>query len=169
MWMKTLYVLRHAKSSWDNDELSDYERPLNDRGNRTAPFMGTVMKGRGYVPAIIVSSPAARAAATAQLVKESAKFPADILFDERIYEASPNTIRTVLSELSDSFESAMVVGHNPGMEGLIRYLTGEHESMPTAALAAIDLSLDSWSELTSDAGTLTELIRPKDEMKSHAA
>lgn len=131
--------------------------------------MGEVMKGRGYVPAIIISSPAARAAATAQLVKGSAKFAADILFDERIYEASPNTIRTVLSDLDDIFESAMVVGHNPGMEGFVRYLTGEIESMPTAALAAINLSIDSWSELTSDTGTLTELIRPKDEIKSGAS
>jgi len=167
--MKILYVLRHAKSSWDNDALSDFERPLNDRGLRTAPFMGEVMTGRGYIPSIIISSPAMRAKTTAELVMKSGGFGSHIILDERIYEASPNTLRTVVSEQDDSHPSAMVVGHNPGMEGFIRYLTGELEPMPTAALAVIELAIDSWSKISSDTGKLVELIRPKDELKSHGA
>lgn len=131
--------------------------------------MGAVMSGRGYLPSIIVSSPAARASATAQLVKESAGFTADILFDDRIYEASPNTLRSVLSGLDDSLDSAMVVGHNPGMEGFVRYLTGEIESMPTAALAVIELSIGSWADIDADTGKLAEIIRPKEEAKNTTA
>lgn len=167
--MKILFLLRHAKSSWDDASLADFDRPLNDRGIRTAPFMGEVMTTRGYTPAIIVSSPANRAAATARLVKDAAGLNADVLYDDRIYEASPNTLRHVASELDNSFDSAMLVGHNPGMEDFIRFLTGEIEPMPTTALAVIELNIDSWSEITADSGTLAEIIRPKDEMKSLGA
>ncbi len=166
--MKIIYLLRHAKSSWDDDSLSDFERPLNKRGLRTAPFMGELMARRGYVPSLIVSSPAKRAAATAELVKESAGFDGPIRFDDRIYEASPNTLRTVASELDDGLDSVMLVGHNPGMEGFIRNLTADIESMPTAALAVIELTIDSWQDLDADCGKLSEIIRPKDEMKASA-
>jgi phosphohistidine phosphatase len=167
--MKLLYLLRHAKSSWDDASLADFDRPLNDRGHRSAPFMGEVMVGRGYAPEIVISSPANRAANTAELVKEAAGFDAEIRHDDRIYEASPNSLRQVISELDDAFASAMAVGHNPGMEGFIRYLTGEIEPMPTAALAVIELDIDSWSEINADTGKLVEIIRPKDEMKSLGA
>ncbi|MDI1242830.1 MAG: histidine phosphatase family protein [bacterium] len=164
--MKTIYLLRHAKSSWNDSGLSDFERPLNDRGLRTAPFMGEVMVRSGYVPSIIVSSPAKRAAATAELVRDIAGFNAEIRFDDRIYEASPNTLRTVVSELDDANDSALVVGHNPGIEGFIRYLTGKIEPMPTAALAVIELAIDSWNEIDADSGKVIQMIRPKDEIKN---
>lgn len=167
--MKILFLLRHAKSSWDNASLADFDRPLNERGKNTAPFMGEVMTRREYAPAVVVSSPANRAASTAKLVTESAGLNSDIRYDDRVYEASPNSLRQVVSELDDAFESAMVVGHNPGMEGFIRYLTGEIEAMPTAALAVVELNIDSWSEINGDTGKLAEVIRPKDEMKSIGA
>ena len=167
--MKILFLLRHAKSSWDNASLADFDRPLNERGKNTAPFMGEVMTRREYTPSIVISSPANRAASTAKLVKESAGFNSDIRYDDRVYEASPNSLRQVASEIDDVLESAMLVGHNPGLEGFIRYLTGEIEAMPTAALAVIELNIDSWSEINADTGKLAELIRPKDEMKSLGA
>ena len=163
--MKTIYLLRHAKSSWDDSSLSDFERPLNERGLRTAPFMGEVMVGRGYSPSVIISSPAKRAATTAELVRESAGLSSEFRSDHRIYEASPNTLRTVAAETSDDIDSMMLVGHNPGMEGFIRYLTGRIEPMPTAALAVIELSIDRWSEINADTGKIIEMIRPKEEMK----
>jgi phosphohistidine phosphatase len=167
--MKILFLLRHAKSSWDNASLADFDRPLNERGKNTAPFMGEVMTRREYAPAIVISSPANRAASTAKLVKDAAGLNADVRYDDRVYEASPNSLRQVASELDDAFGSAMIVGHNPGMEDFIRYLTGEIESMPTAALAVMELKIDSWSEINADTGTLAEIIRPKDEMKSMGA
>jgi phosphohistidine phosphatase len=163
--MKTLYLMRHAKSSWDDASLSDFDRPLNDRGLRTAPFMGKLMRDKGLEPAIILSSPAERAKQTAQMAKDAAGFSCELRFDDRIYEASPHTLAQVASQVDDANTSDMLVGHNPGMEGLIRYLTGNLEPMPTAALAVIELNIDKWSEITDGCGELESIYRPKDEMK----
>ena len=165
--MKTLYVLRHAKSSWENNDLADFDRPLNQRGEAAAPFIGEVMKENGFAPEIIVSSPAARARETARLVKESAGLNADIKHNERVYEASPQTLRNIAASLDDRFNSAMMVGHNPGMEGFVRLLTGKSEPMPTASLAVIDLDILGWEQLTDGSGRLRKIIRPKDEMKAN--
>jgi len=163
--MKTLFLLRHAKSSWDDAGLSDFDRPLNDRGLLTAPFMGKLMCERGLEPSTILSSPAQRAKQTAVLVKEASGFSHEIQFDDRIYEASPHNLAQVASEIDDTHASAMLVGHNPGMEGLIRYLTGCLEPMPTAALAVIGLNIDRWNEIDAGSGELRVVYRPKDEMK----
>ena len=164
--MKTLYVLRHAKSSWDDRDLADFDRPLNDRGKTNAPFMGEVMKQNGFAPEVIFSSPAVRARETARLVKESAELDAEIKHNERIYEASPRTLSQVASSIDDRFASAMIVGHNPGMEGFVRLLTGQLESMPTAALAVIDLDILGWEQIGETTGLLRQIIRPKDELKT---
>ena len=164
--MKTLYLLRHAKSSWDDPALSDFERPLNPRGHRTAPFMGELMKKRKLRAEIIVSSPAERAKETAILVKESADMPAEIVFDRRIYEASANRLRKVIAELKNNYATAMLVGHNPGIEGFVYNLTGQSEPMPTAALAIIELEIDDWADLKDNCGKVVSVIRPKEEMKT---
>ena len=163
--MKKLYILRHAKSSWDQPGLADFDRPLNQRGLITAPFMGELIARKEYLPDLIISSPAKRARQTAILVKESAGAGADIRYDEKIYEASPQALRQIVLELNDEIESVMVVGHNPGMEGFIRYLTGSLEAMPTAALAYLTLNIEKWNELTAGSGILQEVVRPKEEMK----
>ena len=166
--MKRLYLLRHAKSSWDDASLADFDRPLNDRGRSAAPFMGELIATRGLRPDIIVSSPAIRAMQTAQLVKEASGFDIPLNYDERIYEASPQTLRSVISQLPDDLGAALVVGHNPGMEGIIRYLTGELQPMPTAALASIKLAVDRWAAVDDGVGTLEFVIRPKEEMRKAA-
>jgi phosphohistidine phosphatase len=164
--MKTLFVLRHAKSSWDDPDLADFDRPLNDRGRSTAPFMGEVMNRNGFSPDIIVSSPAVRARDTARLVKDAGEHTAEIRFEEGIYEASPQTLKQIVAAIDDGNRSAMLVGHNPGMEGFIQLLTGRVERMPTAALAIIDLDIATWSKIESGSGVLRNVIRPKDEMKT---
>ena len=163
--MKTLFVLRHAKSSWENADLADFDRPLNHRGERAAPFMGELMHRNGFQPSVILSSPAVRAKQTALLVKESGGLNAEIRFEHRIYEASPHNLSQVVSEIEDAHASAILVGHNPGIEGFIRYLTGQIEPMPTAALAVIELNIDSWNEMDTGCGKLQNVFRPKDEMK----
>jgi len=163
--MKTLYILRHAKSSWDDPEMSDFERPLNDRGKKTAPFIGELMAKNGLEPDIILSSPAMRAKATAQMVKRAAKIDAEIRYEDRIYEASPHTLSQVVSETDNAYRSVMLVGHNPGIEGFIRYLTGNLEPMPTAALAVISLQIDSWDLINDGRGELKRIFRPREEMK----
>ena len=163
--MKTLLILRHAKSSWDIPDISDYERPLNDRGRTTAPYMGRLIADRGLVPEMIISSPARRAADTAKLAAEAMGLKGEPAYDERIYEASPQALRQVAAEVDDTLESILLVGHNPGIEGFIRFLSGKDESVPTAALAVLRLDIDRWENIAQASAALVELIRPKEEMR----
>lgn len=164
--MKTLFVLRHAKSSWDDPLLADFERPLNERGLRAAPFMGKYLKKQTLSPSLIISSPATRARQTAELVSEAGEFAGDLTFDGRIYEASTGELRQVISEVRDDFDSVMIVGHNPAMEGIVRYFGGKSEAMPTAAIAVIDLDVKRWSDLDAKRGTLRLILRPKELTRS---
>ncbi len=160
--MKTLFVLRHAKSSWDNADLPDFARPLNERGLKAAPLMGKFIYKNQLQPKLILSSPAERAKQTAILIKENAQIGGEIRYDERIYEASPSRLLEVISEQSDKIQLVMLVGHNPGLEGLLKILTDEIQPMPTAALAVIDLKISKWSGISSSTGNLRMLIRPKE-------
>lgn len=160
--MKTLFILRHAKSSWDDADLADFDRPLNKRGLENAPLVGDMIRKNKFQIDLIISSPAERAARTANLVKQAAQIETEIRFDDRIYEASPHRLLEIASELDDKIESAMLVGHNPGLEGLLKMLTGKVESLPTAALAVVDLRIDDWKEIHIDCCDLRTVIRPKD-------
>ena len=164
--MKTLYILRHAKSSWEDSDLADFDRPLNDRGKTAAPFMGEVMVRHAFEPELILSSPAVRAKETAIRAKKAAGLSAEINYKEEIYEATPQTLLQVARSIDGAFGSAMIVGHNPGMEGFVRFLTGKLESMPTASLAVIDLNIGDWEQTRAETGTLRMIIRPKDEMNT---
>jgi len=162
--MKRLYVLRHAKSSWDDAGLSDFDRPLNKRGLETAPFMGRTMLEKDYIPDIVVASPAARAASTANLAAKAASFSKSLSFDERIYEASPHTLVEIITVIDDLRSSAMLVGHNPGMEGVVNFLTGRVEPMPTASLAVLELDIDRWQDIDAGSARKAEILRPKEQM-----
>ncbi|HEU0050021.1 MAG TPA: histidine phosphatase family protein [Nitrososphaera sp.] len=163
--MKTLFVLRHAKSSWEDADLADFDRPLNERGKGAARFMGKLMHGHGFQPEIILASPAVRARRTAAVIMEAGELRGILQFEPRIYEASPRGLRQVVSEMDDSIASLMIVGHNPGIESFILYLTGNLEPMPTAALAVIDVGIDEWNAISEGSGKLRRIFRPKDEMK----
>lgn len=160
--MKTLYLLRHAKSSWENPSLSDFDRPLNERGLLAAPLTGFEMLKRKLVPQMILSSPAVRALETAELVVKAGEFGSSIVVNDRIYEASPRCLLEVISKIDDERNPAMIVGHNPGMEGLIRILTGAVEPMPTAALAVLDLDIERWQDAMDGCGKTREVLRPRD-------
>ncbi|HLM60454.1 MAG TPA: histidine phosphatase family protein [Pyrinomonadaceae bacterium] len=160
--MKTLFIMRHAKSSWENAGSSDFDRPLNERGLKAAPMMGKVMKKNKFQLDLILSSPAKRAEQTAGLVREATGIESEINFDERIYEASPARLLEVVAEQNDNVDSILLVGHNPGLEGLVRFLTGETHQLTTANLAVVDLQSNKWNELSSSSGNLRILIRPKD-------
>jgi phosphohistidine phosphatase len=167
--LKRLYILRHAKSSWSDASLSDFDRPLNDRGLAAAPFMGELMAKRGWVPDIFLSSPAERAVQTARLVLDSSGFGSSLILDDRIYEASPQALKQIVSGLSDDIGSAILVGHNPGIEGLVGLMTGENRPMPTAALAIIDIDKESWATTFDAQAVLVEIIKPKELMKGARA
>lgn len=160
--MKTLFVLRHAKSSWNHPELSDFERPLNKRGKKAAPRIGREMAERGYLPEIIISSPATRAAETVKLVAEAAEFTAEVVYDKSIYGAGRSELFYVISEISDSYSSALIAGHNPGFEQLVETLVNEYKRMPTAALAVLDLDIKSWNKFQSGCGEMRDFLIPKE-------
>ncbi len=160
--MKTLYLMRHAKSSWDNSELSDYERPLNRRGEKAAPLIGLEMAKQGFEPELIVSSPAVRASQTAKLVAKSIGYEDELKYDTRIYGAGVNTLFYILLETPDAVSSVLMTGHNPGFEDLLEYLSGEYRRMPTAALAVVEFDSEKWSEIKTGEGDLVEYIIPRD-------
>ena len=164
MWgMKTLLVLRHAKSSWDDPALDDHERPLNKRGRRDAPRMGELIREHGLIPDVVVSSDAVRARLTAEAVAAAARYAGEILLDPRLYMASPADILSLLPTVRENAETLMIVGHNPGLEQLVEQLTGERQDLPTATLAQIRLPIDRWRDLTlSTRGTLVALWRPEE-------
>jgi phosphohistidine phosphatase len=161
--MKTLLVLRHAKSSWSDPALDDHERPLSTRGRRDGPRMGALVREYGLMPDVVISSDAVRARLTAEAVVEAADYAGQILLDRRLYMASPADIRSLLRTVPDKAETVMIVGHNPGLEELVAQLTGERQDLPTAALAQIVLPIDRWRDLRlSTRGTLVGHWRPKE-------
>ena len=161
--MKTLLVLRHAKSSWNDPALDDHERPLNKRGRRDGPRMGELLRQHGLKPELVISSDAVRARLTAEAVAGAARYTGKILLDQHLYMASPADILSVLSKIPGSADTVMIVGHNPGLEELVEQLTGEQQDFPTAALAQIVLPIDQWSDLKlSTRGTLVGHWRPKE-------
>ncbi len=163
--MRTIYLLRHAKSSWSDSSLTDFDRTLNARGQKAAEFMGAYMSEQGLCPQAIVSSPAKRAKETAMLVCSAVGWDIEINYDQRIYEADQETLWAVISEYYEENDPVMLVGHNPGMEALIQRLTGQACTVPTATLAVITLPIDTMPAMDVPLGTLDALIRPKDEME----
>ena len=161
--MKTLLVLRHAKSSWDDAALDDHERPLNKRGRRDAPRMGELVREHGLIPDVVISSDAVRARLTAEAVIEAARYAGAILLDRRLYLAGPADILSLLRTVGEKAETVMIVGHNPGLEELVAQLTGDWQDLPTAALAQIILPIDRWRDLNlSSRGTLVGHWGPKE-------
>lgn len=145
--MKEILLMRHAKSSWKDDRLSDFERPLNKRGKKNAPQMGELLLQEGLLPDIIVSSAAKRAIQTAKLVQEACTYSGEILAYEDLYHAEINDYISVLAVLDDGIKRVLVVGHNPDIEELIEFLSGEYVRMPTAAIARLQLDLPTWGKI----------------------
>src|SRR5258708_22014812 len=152
--MKTLLLLRHAKSDWGDSSLRDFDRPLAPRGERDAPRIGNALRKRGTLPDLIISSPASRARATVEAVKQAAELANEIKFDEAVYGASSAELLKLIRRLPDGSRSALFVGHNPGFEDLLGRLTGSHERMPTASLACIECDIDHWNDLEDKKGRL---------------
>ncbi len=161
--MKTLLVLRHAKSSWKNANLSDFERPLNKRGKNDAPRMGELLRREGIVPDLIISSSAERALATAEAVASACSYESEIKTTRQFYHAWPDDYVDVINSVSNECDRVLIVGHNPGIESLVEELTGEWITMPTAALVQIALRISQWSELSLESTeVLINCWRPKE-------
>jgi phosphohistidine phosphatase len=159
-----LLILRHAKSSWADAHADDWERPLNDRGRRDAPRMGQLLRRLSLVPDLIITSDAVRAQTTAQMVADAAGYAGRIVLSPPLYHATPEAAIEVLTAVTDSAaRTIMIVAHNPGLEDLVERLTGQHVTLPTAALVNVELPIRTWTELErSTRGTLIDNWRPAD-------
>lgn len=166
--MKTLTLLRHAKSEWDDPSLSDFERPLNARGRSAARAMGREMGALGLAWDRIVASPAARVTETIDGLVESYG-PLAPVYDEAIYLASLDALLDIVRATDDAHATLLIVGHNPGMERLALLLSRGgplHDEIalkyPTGSLVEIALPVDHWREVAESRGTLVRFLRPRD-------
>lgn len=144
---KVLLLLRHAKSSWDDPELDDHERPLNNRGRQNATTMGKYLKKEDLVPDLIISSTAKRANKTASIIAKNSGYDRNkITKSQMLYSAIPENYTKVINDIPDKYKIVMLVGHNPLLEEVIERILGESHIMKTCSLAHIELSIDSWKK-----------------------
>ena len=166
--MKRLFLLRHAKSSWDDPAMDDRDRPLNARGRRDAPHMAAYMQAKGYQPDLALCSPSVRTRETLDALKERiGEFP--ISYPETLYLADTNALRTAIAAANDDVSALLLVGHNPGMASLVAQLT-DFESLddaqrisrfPTAALAVYETKAKHWADLADKRLKLVDFMTPK--------
>lgn len=161
--MRTLTLIRHAKSSWKDNAQKDFDRPLNKRGLQNAPMMGLLLKEQGVHFDLMVTSPAVRALSTARLIAQALGYPETSLVQEpELYDADVQHLLSAIHRLPDSATAVALVAHNPGLTGLCNYLSGENiENLPTCAVAGISFELDSWAAVWRNSGRLTRYEYPR--------
>jgi phosphohistidine phosphatase len=161
--MKTLLLMRHAKSSWKHPDLPDQDRPLNKRGEKDAPRMGKFIREKELIPQLILASPAKRVSQTVDAIVGKMDFKGKVNYSDSLYLAEPSTYLSTLREISDEYERVMIVGHNPGLEGLLQILSGQVESLPTASVAHLVLPIEHWADLDESIhGELVERVKPRE-------
>jgi phosphohistidine phosphatase len=168
--MLTLSLLRHAKSSWDDASLKDFDRPLSERGETAAPRMGAYMAAQGLAPELVLCSPAVRARQTLDLVLPRLGGGPTVVYEENFYLAAPSVLLARLRKIEAKVSRVLVIGHDPGMQGLALELagTGDAERMqalaakfPTAGLAVIGFKARDWSKIAPGKGRLEQFVSPK--------
>jgi phosphohistidine phosphatase len=170
--MLTLALLRHAKSSWDDHNLDDFDRPLNDRGRQAAPVMAQMLASLKFKPQLVLCSPSRRTRETLTLIEPVfAKSPPAIDFEKRLYLAGASDILARLRLVPAPASAVLVIGHNPGLHALAAHLaiSGDagqlarlEEKFPTAALAVFSFPSPAWGDVTVQSGHLEAFITPKD-------
>lgn len=165
--MKTLTLVRHAKSSWDHPELDDRDRPLNKRGERDAPIMGQRIAAAGIRPSLIIASPATRAWSTAKIIANEIAYPREFLQREiKLYHASLDTMLDVLVAQDTEFNSIMLVGHNPGLTTFANYLSpGITNNLPTAGVLSVSFEQDDWNLYSAPKTELVCFDTPKSALR----
>ncbi len=166
--MKTLYLARHAKSSWKYPTLDDFERPLNKRGRKNAPFMGKILKELDADAELILSSPAIRASMTARLMAYQLDYPLEnIVYREAIYHADEEALLDVIAGIDHLINKAMLVGHNPGLTTLANILGDTPISnIPTSGVCCFELNISSWNEVWDHRGKLQFFEYPKKNIQN---
>ena len=169
MAMNTLLILRHAKAAPKDPNISDHDRPLDKVGKDDALHMGKLIKDKGMIPSLIISSTALRAKTTAELVAKGCSYQGDIVLNHSLYEAKPKDYLSILETLSDIYGSVLIVGHNPTVEDTIQMLTDSSDvrAITSCALAHFSLQIEKWSDLSNNGkieqgkAVLREIIQPR--------
>ena len=166
--MKKLYLLRHAKSSWKQPELSDLDRPLNKRGLLDAPLIGDLLNRKEVNPSYIISSPSLRTLTTIQLIADKINFPKQkVEITNDLYEASVLEIMNLIKGIHNDYSDVMIVGHNPGLTNLVNYLTDDYiENIPTCGIVCLQFNLEDWSDIDEETGKIIFFEYPKKHKKS---
>jgi len=161
--MKTIFLMRHAKSSWKNDSLPDHQRPLNERGKRDAPRMGKFLKNHGKKLDVILCSTATRTISTIKRFLQEFDFDGEVFYLDDLYGSDIERYVAVLNQLNDEVDTVMIVGHNPELDQFLEIVCDENEHMPTASVAEIILPIEGWTELNEiTPGELLNLWRPRE-------
>ena len=162
--MKTFYLIRHAKSSWEDMSLSDFDRPLNGRGLRDAPMMAKMLADKGVKPDAIVSSPANRAFTTATYFGKAMGFKKkEIIQEKDIYEAYPSTVLEIINDLDDDYKTVLVFGHNPTFTSLANEFKEDSfiANLPTCGIVRIDSTAKNWEDVSPDNSEVKAIYYPK--------
>jgi phosphohistidine phosphatase len=169
--VKRLTLLRHAKSSWGDPQIEDFNRPLNERGWKDARRIGRELDRRGIAFDLVVASPAARVSETIDGLTEELELDAEIRFEPRMYGASADTLLAIVRGLPETADAPLLVGHNPGLQQFVLTLTMPDEGklrdrvadkFPTAAVAQVELPAHLWSAIDPGSGKIGGLILPKE-------
>lgn len=161
--MKTLYIVRHAKSSWADPGQSDFDRPLNDRGKKDAPRMGKRLKERGIVPDLLLSSPAKRALSTCRRISRQVGYDEEkIKTEKRLYHADSETLQDVIQNLNNKYNTVMVFGHNPGLTDYVNeVMHAGLANLPTCGIVAARFLTDTWKSAEASNCELLFIDFPK--------
>lgn len=164
---RRLYLIRHAKSSWKDTKLSDFDRPLNKRGKHDAPFMGTRLRKYHVVPDLIITSPAKRAIKTAKLLAEEIHYPKkEIAEKKHIYAADVQDLLEIIKKLDNQKKQVFLIGHNPGLTLLAEKLSGlPVQNIPTCGIFCVEFQEENWADINDGMGALIFLDFPKKHLE----
>ena len=159
---KQLLIIRHAKSDWENENLQDFDRPLNGRGQLAAPEMAQRLIKLGIKPELIVSSPALRAITTAKYFASAWEIPKEQIKQEaNIYEADVKSLLTIINQFDSRFDLIALFGHNPGLTDLVNYFDGHIDNLPTSGVILLEFPFNDWAMLSADTAKVLLFDYPK--------
>jgi phosphohistidine phosphatase len=159
--MKKLYLVRHAKSSWEDITLDDIDRPLNKRGETDAPFMGKLLDKKNITADIIISSPSKRTKQTVKSINQQFPSPLKIIYDENIYETTLDGLENVIKNIDNKYESVYLFGHNPSLNSFVEKYINMDENIPTCGVVGIEFDCDNWNTISPKKSKILFFEYPK--------
>jgi len=149
--MKKLILIRHAKSDWSDPLLDDFDRPLNKRGLKDAPFMAKLLRKKGLNPDLIISSPSLRTKLTLEFFIKEFDYKNEVIFERLIYEAPYKNLLKIIKNVEKKYKTLFLVAHNPSLNDLANFLLGNfEENIPTCGIVQIDFDVKNWSDISKE-------------------